>query len=415
MSFMGFKDKIIGNLIKQEKNRQSQNIELIASENYVSQDVLNAAGSILTNKYAEGYSGKRYYDGCGFIDEIENVAIERLKKLFDVEYVNVQPHSGTSANLAAYMALLQPGDKILGMDLSAGGHLSHGYKITASGKLYESYSYRVNSSGVIDYQEVREIALKVKPKLIVCGASAYSRIIDFKKFKSIADEVGAYLMADIAHIAGLVATGLHPSPVPYADIITSTTHKTLRGPRSGIIMTNNEEIYKKVNSAVFPGIQGGPLEHIIAAKAICFGEALKPSFKDYQEKVVHNAKTMVDELKANGVKIVSGITENHLFIINTQHSFGLSGKEAAERLDLINITVNKNSIPNDELPPSVTSGIRIGTPAMTSRGLDEARAKKLAKLIYDYLSIKQITDNTLEEFKKEVKVLSHSLKIKKHY
>lgn len=415
MSFMGFKDKIIGNLIKQEKNRQSQNIELIASENYVSQDVLNAAGSILTNKYAEGYSGKRYYDGCGFIDEIENVAIERLKKLFDVEYVNVQPHSGTSANLAAYMALLQPGDKILGMDLSAGGHLSHGYKITASGKLYESYSYGVNSSGVIDYQEVREIALKVKPKLIVCGASAYSRIIDFKKFKSIADEVGAYLMADIAHIAGLVATGLHPSPVPYADIITSTTHKTLRGPRSGIIMTNNEEIYKKVNSAVFPGIQGGPLEHIIAAKAICFGEALKPSFKDYQEKVVHNAKTMVDELKANGVKIVSGITENHLFIINTQHSFGLSGKEAAERLDLINITVNKNSIPNDELPPSVTSGIRIGTPAMTSRGLDEARAKKLAKLIYDYLSLKQITDNTLEEFKKEVKVLSHSLKIKKHY
>ena len=412
---MGFRDKTIGNLIKQEKNRQSQNIELIASENYVSQDVLKAAGSILTNKYAEGYCGKRYYDGCGFIDEIENVAIERLKKLFGVDYVNVQPHSGTSANLAAYMALLQPGDKILGMDLSAGGHLSHGYKITASGKLYESYSYGVNSSGVIDYQEVRAIALKVKPKLIVCGASAYSRIIDFKKFKSIADEVGAYLMADIAHIAGLVAAGLHPSPVPYADIITSTTHKTLRGPRSGIIMTNNEEIYKKVNSAVFPGIQGGPLEHIIAAKAICFGEALQPAFKDYQTQVVHNAKTMVEELKAHGVKIVSGITENHLFIINTQQSFGLSGKEAAERLDMINITVNKNSIPNDELPPAVTSGIRIGTPAMTSRGLDEARAKRLAKLIYDYLSLKQITDNTLEEFRKEVKVLSHSLKIKKHY
>ena len=409
------KDKEIANLIKLEKNRQKHNIELIASENYVSQDVLDAAGSILTNKYAEGYSGKRYYDGCSYIDQIETLAIERLKQLFNVKYVNVQPHSGTSANLAAYMALLKPGDKILGMDLSAGGHLSHGYKITASGKLYEAYSYGVNDKGVLDYNQIRETALKVKPKLIVCGASAYSRFIDFKKFRSIADEVGAYLMADIAHIAGMVATGLHPSPIEYADIVTSTTHKTLRGPRSGIIMTNNEEIAKKVNSAVFPGVQGGPLEHIIAAKAICFHEALQPSFKIYQQAILDNAKAMVDEFKKHGATIISGGTDNHLFIIDTKTSFDLSGKDASDRLDQINITVNKNSIPNDTLPPAVSSGIRIGTPAMTSRGLNEAKARELAKLIYDYLSLKQVTENTLEEFKKAVAKLSKSLKIKKHY
>ncbi len=409
------KDKQIANLIKLEKQRQKNNIELIASENYVSEDVLKAAGSILTNKYAEGYSGKRYYDGCNYIDQIETLAIERLKELFKVKFVNVQPHSGTSANLAAYMALLQPGDKILGMDLSAGGHLSHGYKITASGKLYQAFSYGVNDKGLLDYDEIKKIALKVKPKLIVCGASAYSRTIDFKKFKAIANEVGAYLMADIAHIAGMVATGLHPSPIEYADIVTSTTHKTLRGPRSGIIMTNNEEIAKKVNSAVFPGVQGGPLEHIIAAKAICFGEALKPSFKEYQQAIINNAKAMVDEFKKHGATIISDGTDNHLFIIDTKKSFDLSGKESSDRLDQINITVNKNSIPNDTLPPAVASGIRIGTPAMTSRGLDEVRARKLAKLIFDYLSLKQVTENTIADFKKQVKKLSKSLKIKKHY
>lgn len=409
------KDKLIKELIKKEAKRQKNNIELIASENYVSKDVLKATGSILTNKYAEGYSGKRYYDGCIYIDQIETLAIERLTKLFNVKYANVQPHSGTSANIAAYMALLKPGDKILGMDLAAGGHLSHGYKITSSGKFYQAHSYGVNKDGIIDYKEVREIALKVKPKLIVCGASAYSRIVDFKKFKAIADEVGAYLMADIAHIAGLIAAGLHPSPVGYADIITSTTHKTLRGPRSGIIMTNDEEIIKKVNSSVFPGVQGGPLEHVIAAKAVCFNEALTPQFKEYQKNIIDNANAMAEEFKNNGATLVSGGTDNHLFIINTIKSFGISGKEASDRLDKINITVNKNSIPFDELPPNTSSGIRIGTPAMTSRGLNIQKAKQLAKLIYDYLSLKDINDETLISFKKQVSKISKSLKIKKHY
>lgn len=409
------KDKLIKELIKKEAKRQKNNIELIASENYVSKDVLKATGSILTNKYAEGYSGKRYYDGCIYIDQIETLAIERLTKLFNVKYANVQPHSGTSANIAAYMALLKPGDKILGMDLAAGGHLSHGYKITSSGKFYQAHSYGVNKDGIIDYKEVREIALKVKPKLIVCGASAYSRIVDFKKFKAIADEVGAYLMADIAHIAGLIAAGLHPSPVGYADIITSTTHKTLRGPRSGIIMTNDEEIIKKVNSSVFPGVQGGPLEHVIAAKAVCFNEALTPQFKEYQKNIIDNANAMAEEFKNNGAILVSGGTDNHLFIINTIKSFGISGKEASDRLDKINITVNKNSIPFDELPPNTSSGIRIGTPAMTSRGLNTQKAKQLAKLIYDYLSLKDINDETLISFKKQVSKISKSLKIKKHY
>lgn len=409
------KDKLIQGLIKKEALRQKNNIELIASENYVSKDVLKATGSILTNKYAEGYSGKRYYDGCQYIDQIEDIAIERLTKLFNVKYANVQPHSGTSANIAAYMAILNPGDKILGMDLAAGGHLSHGYKITSSGKFYQAYSYGVNKDGYIDYDEVKKIALKVKPKLIICGASAYSRTIDFKKFKDIANAVGAYLMADIAHIAGLIAAGLHPSPVEYADIITSTTHKTLRGPRSGIIMTNNEEIIKKINSSVFPGVQGGPLEHVIAAKAVCFNEALSFQFKEYQKNIIDNAKAMADEFKNNGATIVSNGTDNHLFIIDTIKSFNLSGKEAADRLDKINITVNKNSIPFDQLPPTTSSGIRIGTPAMTSRGLDIKRSKELAKLIYDYLSLKEINDVTLNSFKKHVHKISKSLKIKNYY
>ena len=409
------KDKLIFELIKKEKKRQKNNIELIASENYVSDDVLKATGSILTNKYAEGYSGKRYYDGCEFIDKVETLAIERLTKLFDVKYANVQPHSGTSANIAAYMALLNPGDKILGMDLAAGGHLSHGYKITSSGKFYESFTYGVNQDGVIDYEDVRKIALKVKPKLIICGASAYSRKIDFVKFKEIAKEVGAYLMADIAHIAGLIAAGLHPSPVGYADIITSTTHKTLRGPRSGIIMTNSEEIIKKINSSVFPGIQGGPLEHVIAAKAVCFNEALHPSFKIYQQAIVDNANAMAEEFKRLGAKLVSNGTDNHLFIIDTMKSFNLTGKDASDRLDKINITVNKNSIPFDQLPPSTSSGIRIGTPAMTSRGLNIEKSKELAKLIYDYLLLKDVTNETYELFRNKVYRLSKSLKIKKHY
>lgn len=410
-----FKDKEIRELISLESKRQKNNIELIASENYVSKEVLKVSGSILTNKYAEGYAGARYYDGCKYVDQIELIAIDRLKKLFNVNYVNVQPHSGTSANLAAYGALLNPGDKILGMDLNSGGHLSHGYKVSSSGKLYTPFSYGVDKKGLIDYDEVRKIAKEVKPKLIICGASAYPRKINFKEFKKIANEVGAYLMADIAHIAGLIVADLHESPVEYADIITSTTHKTLRGPRSGIIMTNNAEIYKKINSAVFPGYQGGPLMHIIGAKAVAFGEALKPEFKIYQKQIVDNAKVMTTKFKELGCEIVSGGTDNHLFIINTVKSFNLTGSEASNKLDLINITVNKNSIPFDELSPKISSGIRIGTPAMTSRGLNEKSSIELTQLIFDYLSMKSINDDTLILFKKRVSKFSKKLKIKSGY
>lgn len=410
-----FKDKEIRELISLESKRQKNNIELIASENYVSKEVLKVSGSILTNKYAEGYAGARYYDGCKYVDQIELIAIDRLKKLFNVNYVNVQPHSGTSANLAAYGALLNPGDKILGMDLNSGGHLSHGYKVSSSGKLYTPFCYGVDKKGLIDYDEVRKIAKEVKPKLIICGASAYSRKINFKEFKKIANEVGAYLMADIAHIAGLIVADLHESPVEYADIITSTTHKTLRGPRSGIIMTNNAEIYKKINSAVFPGYQGGPLMHIIGAKAVAFGEALKPEFKIYQKQIVDNAKVMTTKFKELGCEIVSGGTDNHLFIINTVKSFNLTGSEASNKLDLINITVNKNSIPFDELSPKISSGIRIGTPAMTSRGLNEKSSIELTQLIFDYLSMKSINDDTLILFKKRVSKFLKKLKIKSGY
>lgn len=371
-------------IIEKENRRQNDGIELIASENYVSKDILAAVGSILTNKYAEGYPGKRYYGGCEFVDEIENIAIDNCKKLFNVKYANVQPHSGSHANMVAYRSILNHGDTILAMNLSAGGHLTHAAKVSFVGKDYNVVSYGVNSDGLIDYDEVGKLAKMCNPKLIVCGASAYSRIIDFEKFKEIADSVGAFLMADIAHIAGLVVTGLHPSPIGIADIVTTTTHKTLRGPRGGVIMTNNDEIAKKIDKTLFPGTSGGPLMHVIAGKAICFYEALQPEFKKYQEQVVKNANILSSELKNLGYEIISGGTDNHLFLLNT-YCMGVTGKEAEEVLGRIGITVNKNSIPNDTLPPAKTSGIRIGTPAITTRGFKERDIIELAKFIDEAL------------------------------
>lgn len=380
------KDKQIEKYIKLEAKRQETHIELIASENFVSQDVLEATGSILTNKYAEGYVGRRYYDGCEFVDGIEQLAIDRLKKLFGVKFANVQPHSGSQANAAAIAALVEPGGKIMGMALDSGGHLTHGYKISFSGKFFKSCSYEVNEKGLIDYKEVERIALEEKPKLIICGYSAYSREVDFKKFKKIADKVGAYLMADIAHIAGLIATGHHQSPVGYADIITSTTHKTLRGARGGIIMTDNEEIAKKIDRWVFPGFQGGPLMHVIAGKAVAFGEALKPSFKTYIGNVVKNSKAFADEFMKLGVPVVSGGTDNHLFTIDVSKGYGISGKEASTLLAANNITVNKNTVPRDPLGPMVSSGVRLGTAAMTTKGFKEKDFRKLAHLMHDVLT-----------------------------
>lgn len=372
MSCLERNDKEIFDLIEKEKKRQNENIELIASENFVSPEVLEVQGSILTNKYAEGYPTKRYYGGCENIDGIESLAIERLKKLFNCKYANVQPHSGSSANMAAIRALINHGDKILGMALDAGGHLTHGYRLSFSGQDYESYVYGVNpETGRIDYEDVLRIAKEVKPQLIICGASSYSREIDFKKFREIADEVGAYLMADIAHIAGLVASGDHNSPVGYADVITSTTHKTLRGPRGGIIMTNDEEIAKKVDKVLFPGIQGGPLEHVIGAKAVAFKEDLQPEYKEYIHQVVKNAKRMAEEFVNLGYRVISGGTDNHMLVIDVKSTTGLTGKAVEDLLGSINITVNKNSIPNDTEKPMLSSGIRIGTPAMTTRGYKE--------------------------------------------
>ncbi len=372
MSCLECNDKEIFDLIKKEKKRQKENIELIASENFVSPEVLEVQGSILTNKYAEGYPTKRYYGGCENIDGIESLAIERLKKLFNCKYANVQPHSGSSANMAAIRALINHGDKILGMALDAGGHLTHGYRLSFSGQDYESYVYGVNpETGRIDYEDVLRIAKEVKPQLIICGASSYSREIDFKKFREIANEVGAYLMADIAHIAGLVASGDHNSPVGYADVITSTTHKTLRGPRGGIIMTNDEEIAKKVDKVLFPGIQGGPLEHVIGAKAVAFKEDLQPEYKEYIHQVVKNAKRMAEEFVNLGYRVISGGTDNHMLVIDVKSTTGLTGKAVEDLLGSINITVNKNSIPNDTEKPMLSSGIRIGTPAMTTRGYKE--------------------------------------------
>ena len=375
-------DKYLSKALRLERKRQENNIELIASENYVSRDILKLQGSILTNKYAEGYSGKRYYGGCEYIDMFETKAIEYVTKLFDCKYANVQPHSGSSANMAVYRALLNHGDKVMGMNLSHGGHLTHGYKLNFSGVDYEIVSYDVDPvTEMINYDSLRELALKEKPKMIIAGASAYSRTIDFKKFREICDEVGAYLFVDMAHIAGLVAAGLHPSPIPYADVVTSTTHKTLRGPRGGIILTNDEEIAKKINKVIFPGIQGGPLMHVIAAKAECFYEALQPEFKKYQKQVVKNAKTMCNEFKKLGYKIVSNDTDNHLMLVDVKSSIGITGKEAEEVLDKVHITVNKNTIPNETEKAMVTSGIRLGSPAMTSRGLVESDFKEIARII----------------------------------
>ena len=380
-------DKILKYALRKETKRQEENIELIASENYVSKDILKLQGSILTNKYAEGYPGKRYYGGCQYVDIFEKKAIEYVCQLFDCKYANVQPHSGSSANMAVYRALINHGDKVMGMNLSHGGHLTHGHSINFSGLDYEIVSYNVREdTGMIDYDEVEKIALKEKPKMIIAGCSAYSRIIDFKRFREIADKCGAYLMVDMAHIAGLVAAGLHPSPIPYADVVTSTTHKTLRGPRGGVILTNSEEIIKKINKVIFPGIQGGPLMHVIAAKAQCFYEALQPEFKEYQKQVVKNMKAMADYLMSKGVKVVSNGTDNQLILVDVKSSFGLSGKMAEKVLDEIHITCNKNTIPFDTESPFITSGIRIGSPAMTTRGLKEKEFKLIGEIIYKSLS-----------------------------
>lgn len=381
-------DAILKQALEQETQRQHNNIELIASENYVSDDVLALQGSILTNKYAEGYPGKRYYGGCENIDIFETKAKDYLCMLFDAKYANVQPHCGSSANMAAYRALLNPGDKVMGMNLSDGGHLTHGHPLSFSGSDYEIVDYKVNNEGYIDYENVREIALREKPKMIIAGASAYPRAIDFAKFRAIADECGAYLMVDMAHIAGLVAAKLHQNPVPYADIVTTTTHKTLRGPRGGAILTNNEELAKKIDRVVFPGIQGGPLEHVIGAKAQCFYEALQPEFREYQIQVLKNIKAMAEELQSKGMKVISGGTDNHLLLLDVYNSLGITGKEAEQVLDEVHITVNKNTIPNEQLSPMKASGVRIGSPAMTTRGFDETDFRETADIIYTTLTNK---------------------------
>ena len=374
-------DSEIADAIQAEMERQNSHLELIASENWVSKAVMAAMGSPLTNKYAEGYPGKRYYGGCQCVDVVEDLARERAKKLFGCDYANVQPHSGAQANLAVFFAMLEPGDKVMGMNLDHGGHLTHGSPVNISGKYFNVVSYGVNDEGVIDYDKVREIAVKEKPKMIIAGASAYARIIDFKKFREIADEVGAYLMVDMAHIAGLVAAGLHPSPIPYADVTTTTTHKTLRGPRGGLILCNQEAADKfNFNKAVFPGIQGGPLEHVIAGKAVCFKEALEPEFAEYQKQIIKNAQALSKGLMDRGVKIISGGTDNHLMLINLRGE-EVTGKELEKRLDAAHITCNKNTVPNDPRSPFVTSGVRLGTPAVTTRGLKEDDMDMIAECI----------------------------------
>lgn len=373
-------DPDLAKAMDDELGRQRSHIELIASENLVSKAVMAAMGSPLTNKYAEGYPGKRYYGGCEYVDVVETLAIERAKKLFGCEYANVQPHSGAQANLAVFFALVNPGDTVMGMSLDCGGHLSHGSPVNISGKYFNIVPYGVTADGFIDYDEVLRIAKECKPKMIIAGASAYARTIDFKKFREICDEVGALLMVDMAHIAGLVAAGLHQSPIPYADVVTTTTHKTLRGPRGGLILCNNEYLIKKLNSAVFPGTQGGPLMHVIAGKAVCFGEALKPEFADYQKRVVENAKALANGLMNRGMKLVSGGTDNHLCLLDLRGT-GVTGKELENRLDDVHITLNKNTVPNEPLSPFVTSGVRIGTPAATTRGLNTDDMDKIAEYI----------------------------------
>ena len=395
--------------LQKEKKRQRENIELIASENYASKAVRELQGSILTNKYAEGYPGKRYYGGCEYVDIFELKAIEYAKKIFNVKYANVQPHSGSSANMAVYRALLNHGDTVMGLNLADGGHLTHGYSLNFSGTDYKIVDYKLNpDTEVLDYEEIEKIALKEKPKMIIAGASAYPRKIDFKKFREISDKVGAYLMVDMAHIAGLVAAGLHENPCLYADVITSTTHKTLRGPRGGLILTNNEEISKKIDKVIFPGIQGGPLMHVIAAKAECFYEAMQPEFKDYQKQVIKNIKAMADIFIKNKVKLISNGTDNHLILVDVYNSFGITGKEAEKLLDKIHITVNKNTIPKETLSPFKASGIRIGSPAMTTRGLKEKDFEEIANIIINVLRNK---DNK-EILKQEKK---HVLEITKKY
>ena len=381
IGFIAKSDPEVAEAMNMELSRQRRNLELIASENIVSPEVMAAMGSVLTNKYAEGYPGKRYYGGCECVDIIENIAIERAKKLFGAQYANVQAHSGAQANTAVYFAVLEPGDTVLGMSLAHGGHLTHGSPVNLSGKYFNFVSYGLGDDGRIDYEKLEELAKENKPKLIVAGASAYPRAIDFERISSIAKSVGALFMVDMAHIAGLVAAGCHQSPVPYADIVTTTTHKTLRGPRGGLILTNNEELAKKINKAIFPGTQGGPLMHVIAGKAVCFGEALKDSFKEYQQQVVKNANALANALVEKGFNLVSGGSDNHLMLVDLQ-SFNITGKELEHRLDEVYITVNKNAVPNDPQSPFVTSGIRIGTPAVTTRGLKEDDMKQIAEYIY---------------------------------
>ena len=381
MDFVTAFDPELGRMIEAEYKRQARNIELIASENIVSEAVMAAMGSVLTNKYAEGYPGKRYYGGCECVDEVENLAIHRVCQLFGAKYANVQPHSGAQANMAVYQALCKPGDTVLGMSLDNGGHLTHGSPVNQSGLLYNIVPYGVDENGLIDYDALRALAKKEQPKMIIAGASAYPRAIDFEKFAEIAHEVGAYLFVDMAHIAGLVAAGLHQSPVPYADVVTTTTHKTLRGPRGGVILTNDEELAKKFNKAIFPGTQGGPLEHVIAAKAVCFGEALRPEFKAYQQNVITNARVLADALRKQGFDLVGGGTDNHLMLIDLRKT-GVTGKELQRRLDEVYITANKNAIPNDPESPFVTSGMRIGTPAVTTRGFGAPEMIRIAEFIW---------------------------------
>lgn len=395
-------DKILEEALRKERKRQEDNIELIASENYVSNDILKLQGSILTNKYAEGYPGKRYYGGCEYIDIFESQAINYAKELFGALYANVQPHSGSSANMAVYRALLNHGDKVMGMSLSNGGHLTHGHKMSFSGKDYEIVDYDIDpETEEINYDEIERRVLEEKPKMVIAGASAYSRTIDFKRFREICDKVGAYLMVDMAHIAGLVAAGLHPSPVPYAHVVTSTTHKTLRGPRGGLILTNDPEIAKKIDKTIFPGIQGGPLMHVIAAKAECFYEALQPEFKTYQENVLKNIKVLAETLSNEGFRIISGGTDNHLILVDVKSGCGLTGKDAQNLLDRIHITTNKNTIPGETESPMVTSGLRLGSPAMTTRGFTESDFEQVGHIIATALKNSD-NEEILENLEKEV-------------
>lgn len=405
------KDKEIRKLVQSEKKRQSTHLELIASENYASREVRHITGSILTNKYAEGYPSKRYYGGCEYVDEIENLAKSRLKKLFHVKYVNVQPHSGTQANMAAYRALLEKNDVVMGLSLTDGGHLTHGHSLSFSGIDYQFVPYYLNDEGFIDYEKVEEIANEVKPKLIVTGASAYPREIDFAKFSAIAKKVGAYFMVDMAHIAGLVATQLHMSPIPYADIVTSTTHKTLRGPRGGIIMTNNKELARKIDKSVFPAVQGGPLMHVIAGKAVCFKEALEEKFVEYQKQVVRNAKTLAKTFIEKGYHLISNGTDNHLIVVDVKQSLHITGKMAEEILDKVYITCNKNTVPKDSEPPFICSGIRIGTPAITTRGMKEKEMITIVSLIDTALRNYE-DEEILMSVKKQVIALTKRFKIK---